>query len=205
MINLSINGSQGAQGAEGAQGLQGVEGSQGVQGAQGFQGNAGAQGAQGVQGVQGTQGAQGAQGNQGSQGSQGSQGAQGFQGVQGSGATIASGFVNAGTDVILGNLKVRMSSSGNRSLQVSTVSGTYSVYGSSVFSYSGVGGATIANNSPLSITTTPTYIQAGYTFATAGATDTWILMDTSSAIAWRITMIVGAGYNNNFISIERIS
>ncbi len=187
MINLSINGSQGAQGAEGAQGLQGVEGSQGVQGAQGFQGNAGAQGAQGAQG------------------NQGSQGVQGFQGVQGSGATIASGFVNAGTDVILGNLKVRMSSSGNRSLQVSTVSGTYSVYGSSVFSYSGVGGSTIANNSPLSITTTPTYIQAGYTFATAGATDTWILMDVSNAIAWRITMIVGAGYNNNFISIERIS
>lgn len=79
------------------------------------------------------------------------------------------------------------------------------LYGSGVYSYSGIGGATIPNNGPLSITTTPAYIQPGYTFATAGATDTWLLMDTSNAIAWRITMIIGAGYSNNFISIERLS
>ena len=115
-----------------------------------------------------------------------------------------TGFVNAGTDVVCGNLKARIPTSGNRSLQLSTVSGTYSVYGSGVYSYSGIGGATIPNNTPLSISTTPAYIQAGYTFATAGATDTWLLMDTSAQIAWRISVIIGASYNNNFISIERL-
>jgi hypothetical protein len=116
----------------------------------------------------------------------------------------SSGFVNAGVDVTLGNLKVRMSTSGNRSLQVSTVSGTYSVYGSGVYSYNGTGGATIDAASPREISTTPAYIVPSYTFATAGATDTWMLMDTSNAIAWRITLIVGGSYLNNMICIERL-
>jgi hypothetical protein len=116
----------------------------------------------------------------------------------------AGGLVNAGADVTLGNLKVRMSTSGNRSLQVSTVSGTYSVYGSGVYSYGGIGGSTIDVNSPIAISTTPAYIVPSYTFATAGATDTWMLMDTTIGIAWRITLIVGSSYNNNMICIERL-
>jgi len=115
-----------------------------------------------------------------------------------------SGLVNAGVDVTLGNLKVRMSTSGNRSLQVSTVSGTYSVYGSSVYSTGGPGGTSITDNAPLTITTTPTYINAGYSFGLGGYTDTWLLMSTASNIAWRITLIVGSSYNNNMISIERL-
>ena len=116
----------------------------------------------------------------------------------------ASGIVNAGTDVTLGNLKVRMSTSGNRSLQVSTVTGTYSVYGSSVFITNGTGGTSITDNAPLTITTTPTYINASYSFALGGYTDTWLLMSTANTIAWRINLIVGSGYNNNMISIERL-
>jgi len=114
----------------------------------------------------------------------------------------SSGIVNSGIDVTLGNLKVRMSSTGNRSLQVSTVTGTYSVIGSGVYSQSGVAGSTVS--SLLTITTTPSYINAGYHFGTAGATDTWILMDAANTIAWRITMIVGFSYNSNLITIERL-
>jgi len=114
----------------------------------------------------------------------------------------ASGFVNTDVDVTLGNLKARIPSSGNKSLQVSTISGTYSVHGSSTYSYNGIGGITLS--SPLSITTTPTYISAGYNFTVAGSTDTWILMDTSAGICWRVTMIIGPSYLNNFISIERL-
>ena len=116
----------------------------------------------------------------------------------------ASGIVDAGTDVTLGNLKVRLSTSGNRSLQVSTVSGTYSVYGSSVYSTGGPGGTSITDNAPLTITTTPTYINAAYSFGLGGYTDTWLLMSTASNIAWRITLIVGSSYNNNMICIERL-
>ena len=125
-------------------------------------------------------------------------------GVGGELLTKASGFVNAGDYITLGNLKATIPTSGNRSLQLATVSGSYSVYGSGVYSYGGVGGSTIDFSSPRSITTTPAYINSTYTFGTAGATDSWLLTDTSSTIAWRITVIIGSGYNNNFISIERL-
>jgi hypothetical protein len=119
--------------------------------------------------------------------------------------TKASGLVNRGVDVTLGNLKARISTSGNASLQLSTVSGTYSVYGSNVYSAGGVAGVTIADNAPRIISTTPAYLNTGLNFTIGGYTDTWIIMDTSNTIAWRITMILGSGYNNNFISIERLS
>jgi hypothetical protein len=125
-------------------------------------------------------------------------------GVSGELTWKASGLVNAGVDVTLGNLKARIPTSGYRSLQVSTVSGTYSVYGSSVYSYNGIGGITVPSGTPVSVTTTPTYLSAGYNFIVAGATDTWNIMDTSAGIAWRITMIIGDTYLNNFISIERL-
>ena len=116
----------------------------------------------------------------------------------------ASGFVNAGVDVTLGNLKARIPTSGNRSLQLSTVSGTYTVYGADQYTTDAVGGSRIDAGAPKTITTTPTYINSGYNFVGGGMTDTWVLMDTGAGLAWRITMIIGAGYNNNFISIERL-
>ena len=116
----------------------------------------------------------------------------------------ASGLVNRGVDVTLGNLKARIAATGNVALQLSTVSGTYSVYGSSVYSLSGVAGTTIDGAAPKAISTTPAYLNLGYNFGTAGATDTWNIMDTSNSIAWRITMILGAGVNNNLVSIERL-
>jgi len=119
--------------------------------------------------------------------------------------TKASGLVNRGVDVTLGNLKARMAASGNASLQISTVSGTYSIIGSSITSQSNtVTGLTIQSGTPLSVTTTPAYLNASSNFGAAGATDTWNIMDASNSIAWRITLIVGASYSNNMISIERL-
>jgi hypothetical protein len=116
-----------------------------------------------------------------------------------------SGIVNAGVDVTLGNLKARIPTSGNRSLQVSTVSGTYSVYGSSVYNAGGVvGGTNINNSSPLSVTTTPAYLSSGNSFGTGGDSGSWTIMDTSAGLAWRISFVIGASYNNNMICIERL-
>lgn len=125
-------------------------------------------------------------------------------GVSGELLVKASGFVNAGVDVTLGNLKARIPTSGNRSLQLSTISGTMNVYGSGVYSQNGVSGTTINASSPLTLTTTPAYLVPSYQFVTAGATDTWILRDVDNTIAWRITMVMGPSFNNNFISIERL-
>jgi hypothetical protein len=118
----------------------------------------------------------------------------------------ASGLVNTGVDVTLGDLKARIPSTGNKSLQLSTTAGvTYSVYGSGIYTQAGsTVGTTINASSPLSVTSTPVYLASGYNFGTAGATDTWVIMDTSNTIAWRITMILGSGFNNNMISIERL-
>lgn len=115
----------------------------------------------------------------------------------------ASGIVNRGVDVTLGNLKARLAATGNESLQLSTVSGTYNIYGSGTYNQSGtIAGVTLT--STLLITTTPTYVVPGYDFAVAGAVDVWNIVDVGSGIAWRITMIIGFSYLNNFISIERL-
>ena len=83
---------------------------------------------------------------------------------------------------------------------------TYSVYGSgmSVFSTNALGSTTILSGSPLSVSTTPSYLNAGNTFSNAGGTDTWNIMDTSNSIAWRVSCIIGGSYNNNLITIERL-
>jgi hypothetical protein len=127
-----------------------------------------------------------------------------FEGGGGELMYKASGFVNRGVDITLGNLKARIAATGNFSLQLSTVSGSYSVYGSHYLVNNGSFSNGIAGSSPRSITTTPTYINSDNNFIDAGNTSVWLLMDTTAQISWRITMIVGAGFNNNFISIERL-
>jgi hypothetical protein len=119
--------------------------------------------------------------------------------------TKASALVNAGVDVTLGNLKARIPTSGNRSLQISTVSGTYSVFGAEVYNAgSGISGAYIDGASPFGVTTTPAYLRATNNFTAAGFIDTWNIMDPSAGLAWRITCIIGVSYNNNMICIERL-
>jgi hypothetical protein len=125
-------------------------------------------------------------------------------GVGGELLTKASGFVNAGDYVTLGNIRARIPTTGNRSLQVATVTSgtTYSVYGSAVHVFnSNVGSTTIV---PLTVSTTPVYLNPGNTFNSAGGTDTWNIMDTSNLIGWRISCIIGASYNSNLITIERL-
>ena len=129
-----------------------------------------------------------------------------FSGMTGnSSPSFVSGIVNAGTYVELGTLRVRLPQTGNRSIQVAAVTGNvYVVIGSSVYSQNGVAGSTISNASPVTITTTPTYLNSNYNFLTAGSTDTWVIMDEGVKIAWRITYMIGVGYNNNLITIERL-
>jgi hypothetical protein len=96
--------------------------------------------------------------------------------------------------------------SGYRSLQVATVSGTYTVFGSNLFSANGAGGSAIFENSKLTITTNPAYLNAGLHYVWGGYIDTWTIMDTNNFLAWRITCIIGDNYGAyaNFISIERL-
>ena len=120
--------------------------------------------------------------------------------------TKGSGLVNRGVDVTLGNLNARVAATGNRSLQLSTVTGTYQVYGSSTeINATGVTFAARTIAAPgISITTTPTYIFAAHDLQTGGDTTVWLLVDATAGVAWRISLIVGTSANNNMISIEQL-
>lgn len=117
--------------------------------------------------------------------------------------TKAAAFVARGEDVILGNLKVRLPATGNNSIQVSSVSGTFSIYGSTLLVAGGAAGFSISGASPLVVTTTPAYLRAGANFTDSGWSDMWIIRDTSNSAVWRLTHLPGVN-NTNFISIERL-
>jgi hypothetical protein len=125
-------------------------------------------------------------------------------GVGGELSYKASGLVNRGVDVTLDNLKARVAATGNVSLQLSTVTGTYSIFGSDTRVQNSVSGTTITGQTPITVSTTPAYLDATVNFTVAGATDTWIIMDTANAISWRISLIIGSDYLNNMITIERL-
>jgi hypothetical protein len=122
------------------------------------------------------------------------------------GVTKKSAFVGRGVDVTLDNLKVRLSASGNASLQVSTVSGTYSVYGSTryVAANGYTYGLSIDVAYPITINTTPTYLYPSLNFIYSGNIDEWMIMDTNAKKAWRISIIFGGSFINNFITIEQL-
>lgn len=115
----------------------------------------------------------------------------------------ASGFVNAGTAVTLGDIQVQMASSDNRSLQIKTTGTNFTgevsanlTYNSNQFTY-------FAGNT-ITVSGTMGYLQAAWSLPTDGDLAVYYLRDTTNLRFWRITLMVGSGYNNNMISIERL-
>jgi hypothetical protein len=123
-------------------------------------------------------------------------------GVNGELLWKASGMVNAGTFVTLDNLKATVTSSSNRGLSLATVSGTVTGYVSG--HYQGITGASAGTSSTTSLSTSATTSLFGWNFASEGDMSTYILRDNTNNRIYRIIMIIGASYNNNFISIERL-
>jgi hypothetical protein len=116
--------------------------------------------------------------------------------------TKVSGYVNAGVFLTMDNLKATVTTSSNYGLSLATVSGsfaatiaaTYSLYGSNT------GGTANA----LTITTTASSSVLGFNFVGQGDTSTYIINDTTNSRVYRITLMIGGSYINNFISIERL-
>lgn len=123
-----------------------------------------------------------------------------------------SGNVSAGVPVILDNLRVQMSTGGNRSLQLSTVSGSVSVSGTSTNDFistsAGINGSASSSSGWVrqsdTFTTSWTYWQSGADFPMHGSVQVITLSDDTNNRMYRITVVVGGGYNNNKISIERL-
>ena len=114
-----------------------------------------------------------------------------------------SNYVNAGTFVTLDNIKASVTTSGQRGLCLATVSGsiTYTI-GASFGYVNGAGGG--SSNGSATLTTTPTASFFGWSFPDAGAMSIYIVTDITNSKTYRITLQIGGGYNNNFISIERL-
>jgi hypothetical protein len=114
----------------------------------------------------------------------------------------ASGMVNAGTFVTLDNIKAQVPTSGNRGLSVATVSGTVTGYISG--HYQGIMSSSAGTSSTTSLSTTATSSMFGWNFGQQGDMSTYILRDDTNSRVYRIILIIGGSYLNNFISIERL-
>jgi hypothetical protein len=113
-----------------------------------------------------------------------------------------SAFVNAGTFVTMDNIKATVTTTGNRGLSLATVSGSfaYSIGGTYGMATPASGGS--AGTGTLTTTATASIFNWGFT--STGDTATYIVTNTSSLLAYRITLQIGASFNNNMISIERL-
>lgn len=119
--------------------------------------------------------------------------------------------VNQGVAVELDNIKIIIPSSGNRSLQIATTSGSATLSGTSTnnFNNSLVGGSggAIALNSfhrqSESFGTTFTYWQSTANFVQAGSMQELWLLDETNSRAYHIKYVVGYNYLNNYLEIEQ--
>ena len=123
-------------------------------------------------------------------------------GVGGEIAWKVSGLVNAGTFLSMDNLKVTVTSSGNRGISVAAVSTTFTANVSGTYGYTGGGSGMSAYN--VSVTTTPSNSYFGWSFGTEGDCAVYNILDKTNSRFYRVTMMIGNGYNNNFLSIERL-
>ena len=114
----------------------------------------------------------------------------------------ASGMVNAGTFVSLDNIKATVTSGSPYGLSIAAVSTTFSANISAYHAYTGGIAGGQANNQ--SITTTPTNSLFNWSFITEGDGAYYTIVDKTNSRMYRITMMIGSGFNNNFISIERL-
>jgi hypothetical protein len=122
----------------------------------------------------------------------------------GVGKGFASGYVDAGQFVTLDNLKFTVTTSGLRGLSCATVTGTVNLSISGTFGYiNGPGGAATGYPGP-QYTTTPSGSWFGWSFPNAGDGSTYLVNDYTNQRFYRVTLMIGAGYLKNFISIERL-
>lgn len=111
-------------------------------------------------------------------------------------------FVNAGTFVTMDNIKATVTTSAPRGLSLASVSGSFNINIGGTYAGSGVGSS--GTSGTATITTTASSSFFGWGFTLQGDIATYVLTDTTNSRAYRITLQIGNGFNNNMISIERL-
>jgi microcystin-dependent protein len=118
-------------------------------------------------------------------------------------SVLSSGIVNSGVYVCMDNIAVAFSTTGNRSFQIKTLSGTVPM----TFTSSGISntGYCAGGICALSINTTPQLMAPTYNFTVAGAVQCAVVSYGSpTCCAYQVVATVGGGFNNNVISISRL-
>jgi hypothetical protein len=107
---------------------------------------------------------------------------------------------------------LRVSTSGNRSMQIATVSGSITVSGSTFNFYvssnvganGGVGSESGLGFSSTTVGTTWMYLQSAANFLYYGSVQRCFINDQTNNKCYRVTCIFGSSYVDNTIEIERI-
>ena len=118
-------------------------------------------------------------------------------------AVKAAGYVNAGSFVTLDNIKATVATSGNRGLCIATTSGSIVTYMSGTYGMTG-GSSGGASNTAITFNTSLSSSIFGWSFGSVGDTPVYYMNDTTNNRFYRITLMIGYGFNNNFIAIERL-
>lgn len=113
-----------------------------------------------------------------------------------------SAIVDAGTLVQLDNLKVTVTTSGNRGLSIGAVSTNFTANISAYYSMAGGVAGTATHD--VAYTTTLSNSAFSWSFPGEGDGAYYNILDKTNNRFYRVTMMIGAGYLNNFISIERL-
>jgi hypothetical protein len=113
-----------------------------------------------------------------------------------------SDFVPAGTFISLDNLKVAVTTEGNRGLSIGAVATNFQADVSGWYTLAGGSGGSTSNN--LTYTTTASGSAFGWNFPTHGDMVQINIRDKTNSRFYRVTMMIGASYVSNFLSIERL-
>jgi hypothetical protein len=116
-------------------------------------------------------------------------------------------FVNEAVPVRFGDIQVQMAPSGlSRSLQIKTTGTSFTAEVSAYTAYKSNGNNAFTYFSNITQTVTGTFAHIGTTwgFATDGDVAMYYVRDTTNSRFYRITLMVGPGFSNNMISIEKI-
>jgi hypothetical protein len=117
---------------------------------------------------------------------------------------FASDYVNAGQFVTLDNLKFSVTTGGQRGLCCATVSGTATLSISANYALAGGANGNATAHPGATYTTTPSTSWFGWSFPNAGDGSTYLVNDYTNKRFYRVTLMIGVAYLNNFISIERL-
>jgi len=105
-----------------------------------------------------------------------------------------SDYLWKGRELILDNLKVRIPTGGNASLQIATVSGSYNIFGHQLLAIFGTGVVehSILPGNAINVTTNYTYLRSGDNFVTGGDYGKWNLITTNNSLSWEIFLQVAS-------------